>query len=52
MFRLAELNRLQNNFPYSDIKRHRMLVALNGKDVVGFVDVDARDATPNNVYQQ
>ena len=49
MFRLAELNRLQENFPYVDQKRHRMLVAVSKatNDIVGFVDVDARPAAPN-----
>ena len=54
MFRLAELNRLQKNFPFSDVERHRMLVATSmssaTKDIVGFVDVDGRPATPNMDY--
>jgi ribosomal protein S18 acetylase RimI-like enzyme len=48
LYRLGELNRVQQGFPYGDDRaRHRMLVALaptNG-DLVGFCDVDAR--TPN-----
>ena len=45
---IAELNRLQQNFPYVDVDLHQMLVATttttNGeKDtVIAFVDVDAR----------
>jgi len=58
MYRLAELNRLQQNFPYMDPDRHRMLVATLNNDndddkttIVGFVDIDARPATPNWHYQ-
>jgi hypothetical protein len=55
MYRLAELNRLQQNFPYMDQQRHRMLVAISmfndESRVVGFCDVDARTATPNIHYK-
>ncbi|CAB9498054.1 FR47-like protein [Seminavis robusta] len=57
MYRLAELNRLQQNFPYADqMMKHRMLVAMasdnnNNDDIVGFVDVDARTAPPNKEYK-
>ena len=52
MVRLAELNRLQQNFPYAD-DRHYMFVATlqepndteENEVVVGFVDVDNRPAT-------
>jgi len=49
MFRLAELSRMQKNFPYSDVGRHRMLVAVaEGTDhIVGFVDVDNRPSSPS-----
>lgn len=41
--RLAELNRLQQNFPYTDTDLHQMLVAvIDNQKVVGFCDVDAR----------
>jgi ribosomal protein S18 acetylase RimI-like enzyme len=47
--KLAELNRLQQNFPYGATNLHQMLVAVlsspssNGERVVvGFVDIDAR----------
>eukprot|EP00978_Attheya_sp_CCMP212_P002448 scaffold5013_cov51-Attheya_sp.AAC.1 len=42
---MAELNRLQQNFPYGDDK-HFMYVAVSQetKDIVGFCDVDARPA--------
>lgn len=46
LFRLAELNRIQQCFTYSNISLHRMLVAehVTGrkKQIVGFCDVDAR----------
>ena len=43
MFRLGELNRLQQNFPYNDDK-HFMLVAIYRftEQVIAFVDIDAR----------
>lgn len=44
MYRLGELNRLQQNFPYND-EQHSMFVAVSQQRqdmVVGFVDVDAR----------
>lgn len=54
VLRLGELNRLQQNFPYSDDK-HFMFVAIGnsksedqtGDDdaIIGFVDLDARPAT-------
>lgn len=55
MYGLAELARLQKCFPYSDISRHRMLIAMddsvasekNTKGIVGFVDVDKRPSDPN-----
>jgi ribosomal protein S18 acetylase RimI-like enzyme len=47
LYRLAELNRLQQNFPYKDTDLHQMLVAvsvidLDNRTIVGFCDVDAR----------
>jgi ribosomal protein S18 acetylase RimI-like enzyme len=43
LFRLAELNRLQQNYPYTDTDLHQMLVAvIDNQKVVGFCDVDAR----------
>ena len=46
MYRLAELNRLQQGFPYADREMHRMLVAVAKEEecetVVGFVDCDLR----------
>ena len=55
MYGLAELARLQKSFPYSDVGRHRMLIAVhasaasekNEKGIVGFVDVDKRPSDPN-----
>lgn len=46
MFRLGELNRLQQNFPYSD-ELHSMYVAASCsmEQVIAFVDVDARPPT-------
>jgi ribosomal protein S18 acetylase RimI-like enzyme len=46
LYRLAELDRLQQNFPYSD-ERHSVFVAVatETKQVIAFVDVDARPAT-------
>jgi ribosomal protein S18 acetylase RimI-like enzyme len=57
LLKLAELNRLQLNFPYVDTDLHRMLVAVmtsspddtikvSERIVVGFVDVDARPCKP------
>lgn len=55
MYRLGEINRLQQGFPYADRDQHRMIVAvvkrLNGasgkleEHIVGFCDCDQR--TPN-----
>ena len=44
MYRMAELNRLQQGFPYADKELHRMLVAVSIIDdtVIGFCDIDAR----------
>ena len=42
LYQLAELNRLQNNFPYVETDIHQMLVAMANNRVVGFVDIDAR----------
>jgi ribosomal protein S18 acetylase RimI-like enzyme len=44
LYQLGELNRLQQNFPYTDPDLHRMLVAVTAenKEVVGFCDADAR----------
>jgi ribosomal protein S18 acetylase RimI-like enzyme len=48
-YRLAELDRLQQNFPYysDDEQRHSVFVAVAAetKQVIAFVDVDARPAT-------
>jgi ribosomal protein S18 acetylase RimI-like enzyme len=51
LYRLAELDRLQQGFPFQDRTLHRMIVAVTRNPssrhevVVGFVDIDAR--TPN-----
>ena len=47
LYLLAELNRLQQNFPYNDAQRHVMLVAttIGNNEVVAFCDIDARPAT-------
>jgi ribosomal protein S18 acetylase RimI-like enzyme len=58
LYRLAELNRLQQNFPYIDSDIHKMLVAVSSScgdeinnnksqaqqspQIVGFCDIDAR----------
>jgi ribosomal protein S18 acetylase RimI-like enzyme len=43
LYRLAELNRLQQGFPYARGKAgHNMYVAVQNHRIVGFVDVDAR----------
>lgn len=44
VYKLAELNRLQQNYPYQDTDMHQMLVAFEKATdtVVGFVDIDAR----------
>ena len=47
LFKIAELNRLQNNYPYVDLDLHQMIVATTTNTaqetvVVGFCDVDAR----------
>ncbi|KAL3942541.1 MAG: hypothetical protein SGBAC_003287 [Bacillariaceae sp.] len=44
VYKLAEQNRLQQNYPYQDTDLHQMLVAVEERTdtVVGFVDIDAR----------
>ena len=51
MYRLAEINRLQQGFPYADRDKHRMLVAIAKEQdgssteqerIVGFCDCDLR----------
>jgi GNAT superfamily N-acetyltransferase len=46
LYRMAEMSRLQQGFPYADKGLHRMLVAVStaegGEEIVGFCDVDAR----------
>ena len=48
MYKMAELNRLQQGFPYADRKMHRMLVAVakeigqQEEQIVGFCDCDLR----------
>lgn len=55
LVKLAELNRLQQNFPYVDKELHEMFVATmaleqevddSSSKIVGFVDVDARPCKP------
>jgi hypothetical protein len=45
LYQLAELNRLQQNFPYTNTDSHQMLVAVvagdNDERISGFVDIDA-----------
>eukprot|EP00980_Cylindrotheca_fusiformis_P012111 scaffold2927_cov143-Cylindrotheca_fusiformis.AAC.1 len=44
VYKLAELNRIQQNFPYQETDLHQMLVAIDDESarVVGFADIDAR----------
>lgn len=48
IYRIAELNRLQQNYPYADLDLHQMVVAeaanatSSAMVVVGFADVDCR----------
>jgi ribosomal protein S18 acetylase RimI-like enzyme len=46
LYQLAELNRLQQNFPYTNTDLHQMLVAVvvgdSDERIAGFVDIDAR----------
>jgi ribosomal protein S18 acetylase RimI-like enzyme len=46
MYKMAEMSRLQQGFPYTDKELHRMLVAISTvegeEEIVGFCDVDAR----------
>eukprot|EP00977_Amphora_coffeiformis_P027386 scaffold34608_cov172-Amphora_coffeaeformis.AAC.6 len=57
MYRLAELNRLQQGFPYADREMHRMLVAVakdegRGRErIVGFCDCDLRKPNQNTSYR-
>jgi len=66
VYRMAELNRLQQGFPHSDYTKHRMLVAVarntvskpnkqlsNRKQdtIVGFCDIDARIPNQNTGFQ-
>jgi len=48
--RMAELNRIQNNFPYAD-PNHFMYVAVHSNNVVGFCDIDNRPATQNTGFK-
>lgn len=58
MYRLGELNRLQQNFPRMDVNLHCMFVAIatqssnvNGeKRIIGFCDVDGRIPNQNTGY--
>lgn len=61
IYRLAEVNRIQQNFPHQDRQLHRMLVATvsvavsAGSDpvkerIVGFCDIDARPANQKTSY--
>jgi peptide-N4-(N-acetyl-beta-glucosaminyl)asparagine amidase len=55
MYRLAELNRLQQNFPYAGREFHRMIVALaeidGEKHIAGFCDIDARKPNRPTSYK-
>ena len=57
MYRLAELNRLQQGFPYADRQLHRVLVAVtkgnNDKEeqVVGYCDCDLRKPNQSTSYK-
>jgi ribosomal protein S18 acetylase RimI-like enzyme len=46
LYKIAEMSRLQQGFPYADKELHRMLVAVSTAEdeekIVGFCDVDAR----------
>lgn len=44
LYHMAELNRIQQAFPYADKELHRMLVAVAGdkEHIIGFCDIDAR----------
>jgi ribosomal protein S18 acetylase RimI-like enzyme len=58
LYRLAELNRLQQNFAYADqSKVHQMLVAEvndnnNSPNIAGFVDIDTRPLPPEFSFPQ
>jgi ribosomal protein S18 acetylase RimI-like enzyme len=60
LYRMGELNRIQQSFSYADKSRHRMLVAVVEKSgagdrktehIVGFCDVDARAPNRPSSYQ-
>jgi len=53
MYRMAELNRLQQGFPYADRDLHRMLVAVSAAEnkIVGFCDIDARIPNRPTAYK-
>lgn len=46
LYQLAELNRLQQTFPYGEVE-HQMMVAILDSKVVGFVDVNGLPPKPN-----
>ena len=57
LFKIAELNRLQNNYPYVDLDLHQMIVATITNTaqetvVVGFCDVDARPCKTKQISRE
>lgn len=51
LFRMAELNRIQQNFPYADRDLHRMIIVQVDDQIVGFCDVDARRPNRQTSYR-
>ena len=51
LYKMGELNRLQQGFPYADVSEHRMLVACCRDRIVGFCDIDARKPNRPTSFQ-
>jgi ribosomal protein S18 acetylase RimI-like enzyme len=54
MFRMAELNRIQQGFPHIDKELHRHIVAVaeidGTEEIIGFCDLDGRIPNRNTGY--
>ena len=54
LYRMGELNRIQQGFPYADKAQHRVLVAATTNatsQIVGYIDVDDRVPNRNTSYK-
>ena len=51
LYRMGELNRVQQGFPHADREKHRMLVAVWQGRIVAFCDVDDRKPNQQTNYR-